>query len=469
MTTQLRPALQFDGIDDYVDCGDNPAHALDSTFTLEAWIYVESWRPRAGILTKHLDAHGDEAGYALQLGAQGNLRLALRAVDGDRVEVLSSPADSLPQQQWHHVAGTFDGTLMRLYIDGTPVGEQEPAGPALGWFPRNKLFIALTRDGDDVDVFFHGMIGQVRIWDRAKSGDELRAGMDRRAAAEDPGLVGSWPLDAAGAGDGAQASDESSTGQDGTVQGGAHSTDSEVPFPEAAKPRPQAASRADILGTLDLDFYRAGSIDREYVVLSNNSGEAIDLSGLSVVVPTAMKRVKNEGKNAYAFAPAVVLASGASLVIRARGDGCYSFDSTLPLFYSSDGLVGYVDTVDLIYQGKVVKSRSKTTGDVDDLPEDPLQGPGKPVTSPPPEPDNLAKIEGIGPKTNDLLQAANIRTYAQLAATTINDLQKILDDGGRRYSLLDPGTWAEQAALAAAGEWKQLRALQDELDGGVRA
>lgn len=83
-------------------------------------------------------------------------------------------------------------------------------------------------------------------------------------------------------------------------------------------------------------------------------------------------------------------------------------------------------------------------------------------------PDNLTRIEGIGPKTSALLQAAGIRTFNQLAATPVADLEQILRDGGNRFSLLEPGTWPEQSALAAAGKWDELKELQAKLDGGQR-
>lgn len=99
---------------------------------------------------------------------------------------------------------------------------------------------------------------------------------------------------------------------------------------------------------------------------------------------------------------------------------------------------------------------------------------GEPSPTPPakpepePEPEKLNEIEGIGPATMRALHAAGVRTYAQLAARTPADLRALLDAAGSRFSLLDPTTWPEQAALAAAGDWDALKALQDRLDGGRR-
>ena len=84
----------------------------------------------------------------------------------------------------------------------------------------------------------------------------------------------------------------------------------------------------------------------------------------------------------------------------------------------------------------------------------------------PEEPDDLRRIEGIGPKISALLQTAGLTTFAQVAATEAASLRQILREGGIRMA--NPATWPEQAQLAAAGEWEALEALQDQLKGGRR-
>jgi subtilisin-like proprotein convertase family protein len=83
-----------------------------------------------------------------------------------------------------------------------------------------------------------------------------------------------------------------------------------------------------------------------------------------------------------------------------------------------------------------------------------------------PTPDNLKEIEGIGPKIEELLNHAGIMTFAQLAASSVETLQGILDEAGSAFNRHEPTTWAQQAQLAANGQWDELRAWQDELDGG---
>lgn len=82
--------------------------------------------------------------------------------------------------------------------------------------------------------------------------------------------------------------------------------------------------------------------------------------------------------------------------------------------------------------------------------------------------DDLKIVEGIGPKIEELLFKADITTYGQLAATSVQQLQHILDAAGSRFAMHDPGTWSAQALLAANGEWDNLKAYQDFLNAGKR-
>jgi large subunit ribosomal protein L17 len=82
------------------------------------------------------------------------------------------------------------------------------------------------------------------------------------------------------------------------------------------------------------------------------------------------------------------------------------------------------------------------------------------------EPDDLTKIEGIGPKIAGLMNGGGIATFAQLAASSVDGLQEILNAAGDRYRVHDPASWPMQAGLAADGKWDKLGELQDRLDGG---
>ena len=82
------------------------------------------------------------------------------------------------------------------------------------------------------------------------------------------------------------------------------------------------------------------------------------------------------------------------------------------------------------------------------------------------KPDDLKFVEGIGPKIEELFHKAGITTWAQLASSEAVKLREILKAGGEQFVLHDPETWPQQANLAAKGLWKELKELQDKLQGG---
>jgi predicted flap endonuclease-1-like 5' DNA nuclease len=97
--------------------------------------------------------------------------------------------------------------------------------------------------------------------------------------------------------------------------------------------------------------------------------------------------------------------------------------------------------------------------------EAPVAAPEPPA--PPAEPlgpDDLTKLEGIGPKVNGVLQAAGISTFTQLAAVDVVHLKQVLENAG--YPYMDPGSWPEQAKLLAEGNLEAFEKLTAALKGG---
>jgi predicted flap endonuclease-1-like 5' DNA nuclease len=80
--------------------------------------------------------------------------------------------------------------------------------------------------------------------------------------------------------------------------------------------------------------------------------------------------------------------------------------------------------------------------------------------------DDLTKIEGIGKKIAELLTAAEISSFEELAKSTPKKLRTVLDAAGKKFKIHEPATWPKQAKLAAAGKWAELKKLQAELKAG---
>ncbi len=80
--------------------------------------------------------------------------------------------------------------------------------------------------------------------------------------------------------------------------------------------------------------------------------------------------------------------------------------------------------------------------------------------------DDLTLIEGIGPRIEQLLNQAGVNTYSELASASSDQIRAVLENAGGAFAGQDPTTWPQQSAMAAAGQWDELRAWQITLDGG---
>jgi hypothetical protein len=81
----------------------------------------------------------------------------------------SCAPDSPPVEEWHHIAGTYDGNVFKCYVDGELGDEWEYAGT----MPENTASVTIGQRSRG-EYFFNGMIDEVAIFDRALSEDEIQ-------------------------------------------------------------------------------------------------------------------------------------------------------------------------------------------------------------------------------------------------------------------------------------------------------
>jgi predicted flap endonuclease-1-like 5' DNA nuclease len=97
--------------------------------------------------------------------------------------------------------------------------------------------------------------------------------------------------------------------------------------------------------------------------------------------------------------------------------------------------------------------------------EDPVEEPEVLSSS---QEDDLTKIEGVGPKIAETLKNGGIKTFAQLASASPEEIKSQLSEAGGIIAQANPGTWPEQAALLRDGKMEEFNALTQELVAGVR-
>ena len=180
-----RNTINYDGTNDYVGVSDETSLRLTTDGSLEAWVYLSA--AQAGGIIYKVDANPD--GYSLSVNASGNVLFSLYESTGPSSTTVTS-ATTLNIAIWYHIAATWDGTDMNLYINGVLDSNNQASTQAAGDTTGTDLTIA-----SDTTNYFNGRIDEVRIWDEARSEADIRTYMCQKIDTRNPNLVGYWRFD----------------------------------------------------------------------------------------------------------------------------------------------------------------------------------------------------------------------------------------------------------------------------------
>ncbi|MEF8900098.1 MAG: LamG-like jellyroll fold domain-containing protein [Halovenus sp.] len=160
-------ALAFQGESIWVDVPDDPSLGVENV-TIAAWVNPDSSSDPRYVF----DGRGHE--YLLDLrGADRRRPQLFLFVGGDFYRCIAPPG-SVPDSGWYHVAGTYDGSEMRVYVDGESVQTNaKPSGPidVSSGPARVGNFTGAEENSDDWT--FDGVIDDLYVYDRALSNEEI--------------------------------------------------------------------------------------------------------------------------------------------------------------------------------------------------------------------------------------------------------------------------------------------------------
>lgn len=167
--------LAFDG-GNYVAVPDHPALDLSDRFTIEAWFYpasLSSANDYQAILGKGRSPNG--TGYCLLLNPDQSITLGLNFAGINTGA--TTPVGSIAPGQWCHVAGTYDGSTVFLYLNG--VQQATLDDPTIN-LANSTEPLYIGRELTQLPRYFKGFIDEVRIWDTPRSLNDIRQTMCRR-------------------------------------------------------------------------------------------------------------------------------------------------------------------------------------------------------------------------------------------------------------------------------------------------
>ncbi|MFD0861616.1 choice-of-anchor D domain-containing protein [Sungkyunkwania multivorans] len=173
--------VEFDGTDDFSMIGDRVD--ITGPFSISAWIYNDGSNDANGDKTIIAKRGSGSDGYHFLVDDSN--RVVMRFDSGGSDMIISNT--NLPDNQWHHVAFTFDGARGNLYIDGVIDESQNMSAPTANshYLSIGARYIDKTTEAD----YFKGYIEEIRMWNIALSVDHIRYVMNQEIENDGSGNV----------------------------------------------------------------------------------------------------------------------------------------------------------------------------------------------------------------------------------------------------------------------------------------
>jgi hypothetical protein len=161
-------ALSFNGRNSWVTINDSSLLHLTTGMTLEAWIYPTalSGQARTVILKQYTTTNS-----SFELYATEEVPHPITYVNTTRYYSAQGPTLP-PLNTWTHLASTYDGSMLRMYLNGVQVGSKAVSG-------NMKIGSGPLRIGGNSlwGEYFQGKIDEVRVYNRALTASQIRTDM----------------------------------------------------------------------------------------------------------------------------------------------------------------------------------------------------------------------------------------------------------------------------------------------------
>ena len=200
---KIGQALNFDGVDDYVDMGNtNSLRITGTTISVSAWVRPTTSSVYKGVVAKYGSV--GQRSYLLYL--TNTYKPSFLIVSGGSVyhNDGAGNTDTVPKNEWSFLTGTFDGRYVRIYRNGV-LKHTTDIGTSGNAIDDSTTQPAEMGRYDDSGNYYNNSIDEVRIYNRALSASEVKALYNQSASKFNKtptntltqGLVGHWTFDGA--------------------------------------------------------------------------------------------------------------------------------------------------------------------------------------------------------------------------------------------------------------------------------
>lgn len=188
-------ALSFDGLNDLLQIANHPSLNISNAFTIEFWLKTDkpaqNW---ARILEKGMWDEYSVSFYSTKGKLCASLVTPIPSSTPRMVVTHGPSTTSLNANTWYHVAVTFDGAAAKLYINGKLETSKELTAVAPRSLSQNLIIGAACR-ADQSYYPFKGVLDEVRLWNVARTSQQIGAAMNATMVGDESGLVACYSFD----------------------------------------------------------------------------------------------------------------------------------------------------------------------------------------------------------------------------------------------------------------------------------
>jgi hypothetical protein len=190
-------------------------HVDASDFTFETWVRPDSYPYNEAYLFAQYSEGKNPNRFLMGFHDTGRFGFFIGGTDGSgNAGGWKETDEAIPLGRWTHLAATRQGSTLRLYVNGalaktfenyttlSPWSSTHPHDLTLGGIDGAYAYYSTGDDRayrrNNLSRSFAGAMREVRVWNVARTADEIAENYKRKVRASEAGLVGYWPLDTSG-------------------------------------------------------------------------------------------------------------------------------------------------------------------------------------------------------------------------------------------------------------------------------
>jgi hypothetical protein len=202
-------ALTLNGTSNYVSIPSGLNNAITgNNITVEGWYYITSTFNLTGLVTEVLGSNNNVK-FGITSGVVSGAQKIYAGFTNSGTSTTVTSSENLPLNKWTHIAATYDGSSLKVYVNGTLTGTvANTSGLPSG---IDAWYVGKAASGSNL---FPGTMDEIRIWNVARSQSDINSNKNTVISTTSSGLIGYYKLDETS---GSTAADATGNGYTGTV------------------------------------------------------------------------------------------------------------------------------------------------------------------------------------------------------------------------------------------------------------